>query len=141
VLVPTGLSRSIRATEQSGPKTVLGFFAAVLGIEAATTVALVVALTATDHAALAAIVLGAAFLIFVGIVGWVLVAMQRDPSRLVVGPMTGREFLDYQRWTAGDSLVGEYEDTVVVRSIDTPVAGELGPAPTDFAATEQGEEE
>jgi hypothetical protein len=113
VLIPGGIARSFSISEQSGPKTVLGFCGAVLGIAASLTLGLAIVLSTTDHLALVAVVLAGFFVVFIGIVAWVLLSMKKDPTRLVVGPMTGREYLEYQRWTAGDDLVGERVETII----------------------------
>jgi hypothetical protein len=43
----------------------------------------------------------------------VVVAMNvRDPTKLQLGEGSGREFLDYQQVTRGDSIAGEYVESV-----------------------------
>ena len=105
-------SRQIAAAEQTAPKTVLAFIATTLAIIAAATGVLTVGLAAAGHGILAASALGGGFVLFASLLVWVVAAFQKDPSRLVLGPMTGREFLEYQRWTAGDSVAGEQIETV-----------------------------
>jgi hypothetical protein len=53
-------------------------------------------------------VIGFGAFVFVAIIAVVVAINVIDPSKLQLGQMTGREFIDYQRVTRGDSLGGEY---------------------------------
>lgn len=112
------LVRGSLSGEYSSPKTILGFFALVVGIVAAAVVG-GVAVLATDAALHHLIV---PVLIFFGVlVVAVLIAVLsialRDPTKLQLGEVSAREFIEYQRLTLGDSMAGEsVENVPVVRS-------------------------
>jgi hypothetical protein len=107
VLIPT-ITRAHSATEHSEPKTVLGFFLAFFAIFAASIVGIVVALVSTGHAELAAVVLAVGFVTAAWILIWVARTHTRNPTALMLGHVTARDYLAVQQWTAGDSTVGEY---------------------------------
>jgi len=101
--------RTTRGNEYSSPRTVLGFYAGVLIILEVGVVAVVAFLASQNdlhHLIPWAMAFGA--VAFLGIVVVVVSINFRDPTKLQLGQMTGREFVDYQRVTRGDSIGGEY---------------------------------
>jgi hypothetical protein len=123
------LAQGTKSGEYSSPKTVLGFCAIVLGIVATACVAATSVLAwheATDQYALLPLGFFALFTVAMfAAVWWVLL---KDPTKLQLGQMTGREFIDYQKLTLGDSTTG---DQIVT----------LGSGVTVRAATDQLETE
>lgn len=106
-MLPVDAIRATSSRETRQPKTALAFFATVLAIVASSGIALVSFLAAKGHTTFAAVVGSIAFLTFVGIVIWVMRALDRNPTPLVVGPITGSELLAYQQWRSGDSQSGD----------------------------------
>jgi hypothetical protein len=102
---------------------VLGFFLGFLAIMAAADVGFVSALVATGHGTLAAVVLAASLIVAVGILVWIARTHRRDPTALMLGHVTARDYLAVQRWTAGDSTSGEFlELTQAVELRSGPLA-------------------
>jgi hypothetical protein len=60
-----------------------------------------------------------AFGFLVLLVGVVILVMLRDPSRLMLGQITGSEFVQVQRMLLGDSVRGEHEEAVIVSALRT----------------------
>lgn len=109
------MSREISSGTYSRPKTVLGFFGIVLLILVAGVVGLggvVGRYDLSDKLVWVA-------LAFVGVVVIVILFevfrhLRRDPTRLMLGEMSGQEFAEYQKMTMGDSLTGEVIETTPV---------------------------
>ncbi len=102
-----GLSRAAR--EIRHPRTVLGFYAVLLGLVETGVVAILLVLASQqDLHHLVPWVIGFGAVIFVAIIAVVVAMNVIDPTKLQLEPMKGREFLDYQRVTRGDSIGGDY---------------------------------
>jgi hypothetical protein len=110
--IPTALMKS---SEHASPKTAFAFFGSVIAIITSGTAAVTIGLAASDHAGMAIAALVGGVLILGAILLWVIHTFGKDPTRFVVGPITGTEFLKILQWTAGDSTTGEYiaEDAVI----------------------------
>lgn len=107
------LLRRTRGGEFSTPKTVLGFYAGVMAIVELGVVGVITVLATNDSLRyLVPWTLLFAALVLVALIGIVVAMNIRDPSKLQLGQMTGREFIDYQRLTLGDSVSGEYTEEV-----------------------------
>jgi hypothetical protein len=148
--VPTFL-RSSHKGEYTSPRTVLGFYAGVLIILEAGVVALSAVLAADEdlHYLIPWLLLFGGVLL-VAIIAIVVVMNVRDPTKLQLEGVTGREFIAYQRITRGDSISGEYVEEVpiavsdnkaieVAQSPEVP-EGEAGPQSLAAGAEEQGGE-
>lgn len=86
----------------------LGFYAGVLVIlEAGVVAALLVLGSNDDLHSLVPWVLGFGAFTLIGVIVVVVVVNLIDPTKLQLGRVTGKEFLDYQR-VRGDSIGGEY---------------------------------
>jgi hypothetical protein len=108
------LIQGVRTGEYSSPKTVLGFYAGVLVILEAGVVAATGVLATQDslHYLIPWILaFGAATLIV--LIGIVVAMNVRDPTKLQLGQITGREYIEAQV-TLGDSTAGEYLETFLV---------------------------
>ena len=112
----TEVNRSLFARRKSEPKSVLGFYAIVLGILCAACVAICGALAWSGTAVgLIPWVLGFAALFLILLVAGVFVVMLRDPSKLMLTHVTGDQFLAIQsQHTLGDSLRGEHTISVLL---------------------------
>jgi hypothetical protein len=103
------LIRRTQAGEYTTPKTVLGFYAGVLAIlELGVIGALTILATDEDLHHLIPWTLAFAAVTLIGLIAIVVAINVKDPTKLQLGRVTGREFLDYQRVTRGDSIGGEY---------------------------------
>ncbi|HEU5142976.1 MAG TPA: hypothetical protein VFU04_07460 [Solirubrobacterales bacterium] len=119
-----------RKGEFTSPKTVLGFYAGVLVIvEAGVGGACLILATDKDLHYLIPWVLGFGGIALIGVMAVVIAMNFRDPTKLQLGRVTGREFLAYQRVTKGDSIAGEYIDKV-----PAPAAALINPSPSGPAA-------
>jgi hypothetical protein len=125
--------RGTKQGEYSSPRTVLGFYAGVLAILEAGVVGASAVLASQDSLHyLVPWVLAFGGVVLVGLIGVVIAINVRDPTKLQLGQISGREFIDYHRMTLGDSAGGEYIEEVPLlrpnpRVAQTP-AVELPPA-------------
>ena len=103
---------------RSEPKTILGFFLAFLGIVEAGVAFLAATLVLSDQLQAAVFVMIAGLVVALAVVAWVAVSHARNPTALMLGQVTAREYLAVQRWTAGDSDAGEQPRTLAL-----PAAG------------------
>jgi hypothetical protein len=107
--------RAVRGGERTSPKTVLGFLAIMVSILASATVFSVLFLSEKSKLYyLIPIVLMVFIVVFVLITGAVLLIGWKDPSKLMLGQITGRDYALIQRLTLGDSNAGERVDNVIV---------------------------
>ena len=112
------------------PKTILGFLLAFLGIATAAVVAVTIALVIAGHVTEALIVMLGGFLLAIAMFTWAARTHSRNPTALMLGHVTARDFLAYQQWTAGDSAVGEQPRLLAVDGPLSLPPGELAlPAP------------
>ena len=108
------------------PKTVLGFFAIILGILwTATAGILKVLLGSTDPAVLMLVpqLLYFSCVLTTGVVAAVGVITWFDPTKLQLGQMSGEAYVDYTKLVQGDSSSKEYLATIPVdsRTPDLPL--------------------
>jgi hypothetical protein len=142
-----GVSRAAR--EVRHPRTVLGFYAVLLGlVEAGVVAILVVLVSQQDLHYLVPWVIAFGALIFVAIIVVVVAMNMIDPTKLQLEPIKGQEFLDYQKVTRGDSIGGDYVEKKKPKRVYTePVSlteGETADegdevAVTEFAPIESGD--
>jgi hypothetical protein len=127
----TSIFRASKGNEHSAPKTVLGFYAGLLALlEAGVIASLVVLASQDDLHYLIPWVAGFGGVVFVGIVGVVVAINVVDPTKLQLGQVTGREFIDYQQITRGDSIGGDYiESPAAVPSRTSIPAATVNPQP------------
>ncbi len=109
------LSQTIRSAESTTPKTILGYCALVLGIAAFACVA-AAGVLAQEPALHRYIpwVLGFFALAFFGTVGCVIAITLKDPTKLQLGQVTGRDYIENRRLTLGDSTRGERRDSPAI---------------------------
>lgn len=103
----------------------MAFFATVIALMLAGAIGLVVA---SDHAGTQGAIpwiLGFVGLVFLLIVGGIFAVMLRDPSKLMLGQITGEEYAQIRRMTLGDSRSGEQ---VVVEQVGMGQPKSLPPA-------------
>ena len=114
-----GVSRIVGAQVRS-PKTILGFFAIVLGILATGAVIVVVALARTPslHHLIVPILLFVAILIVVVLVG-VFITSWKDPTILMLGEISGTAYIENRRLSLGDSLRGERMEEIHVVTVQS----------------------
>jgi hypothetical protein len=120
------LFHGAKTGEYSAPKTVLGFYAIVLGILAAAGAAAIKFLAGEPdlHHLVAPILVFVGAVIVLILLGVFAVTL-KDPTKLQLGQITGREYIEAQRLTLGDSNSGEFIETLPV----------LGGEATDATAT------
>ena len=110
----------------------LGFYAGVLAIIEVGCIAAIAVLASTDSLRyLVPYVLAFAAFLVVVLIGIVVAINLIDPTKLQLSPVTGSEFIEYQRMTLGDSKSG---DTVEAR----PIRGEIAAA--DIVKEDRSEE-
>jgi hypothetical protein len=123
-VVPAAIE-AIRARRTSNPKTVLGFYATVLGLLLSACVGAAFVLAETKTATyLIPWVLGFGALVFVMLVAGVFVITLTDPSKLMLGQITGSEYVAIHQAVLGDSLTGERLEVIDARVASS--AGEQG---------------
>lgn len=95
------------------PKTVLGFYATVLGLVLATTVGLVGVLAVNNVATyLIPWLLGFSGFVFVALIAGVFIVSLKDPSKLMLTQVTGMEYAQIQTLILGDSSTGDRLEVV-----------------------------
>lgn len=102
------MMRSVRSNRTENPKTVLAFFATVLGIVLTAVVlatGLLVRQGGYEGAVIAVLVFGGGLAVL--LIGAVFTLTLKDPSKLMLGQVTGTEYAEIQRVTLGDSSSGE----------------------------------
>ena len=132
MLIPSSLNRSILSREHSTPKTALGFFAGVLAILTAGAVLTVgvIATQKTERYLIPWILLFVFALFFLMLALVACIVVFGDPTKLMLGQISGSEYREYQEMVLGDSAAGERPAFPKSASRKTPplVAGE-GEAP------------
>jgi hypothetical protein len=108
---------------------VLGFYAAVLAILEAGVIG-VIAVLATQHSLryLVPWVLGFGAVVLVLLLVIVVLMNLIAPMKLQLGQVTGRELIEYERLTLGDSIGGDFvQDVPTIRSplVQPPEPGQL----------------
>src|SRR5688572_24618872 len=100
------LANQITTKHTRQPRTILSFCAAIIGLVLAAAVAIVLALAANDASTyLIPVVLIVAAVIVVAIILGVLLMAVKDPSKLMLGQVTGDEFIRVQQQVMlGDSI-------------------------------------
>jgi hypothetical protein len=110
------ITGGLRAAFRS-PKTILGFFAALVAILAFATYGITKTLASNpQYQYLVPYVLGFAAGCFVFIAVAILVTAWFAPEKLMLGEITGAAYADLVRLKQGDSKVGEFVTTVRTRS-------------------------
>lgn len=120
--IVTDATRTVRRRYTENPRTVLAFYATVLGLALAAVIGLVATLAST-HVMTDAIpwLIVFAGAIFVALVAGVFVVMLIDPSKLMLGQVTGHEYAEIQRLSLGDSRSGEREIPIAQAGPGAPV--------------------
>ena len=109
-----GLTATVQSRQIASPKTVLGFYAGVLVIlDSASLIG--VGVLAETHTMVWLIpwILGFAAVAFLLLVGGVFAVNLLDPGKLMLGQITGSEYVAMHSMPLGDSLSGE-RDVIVV---------------------------
>jgi hypothetical protein len=126
-------SKVVQRRHTENPRTVLAFYATVLGLALATIVALVGTLATTEvYTEAIPYLLGFGALLLVLLLGGVFAVTLADPSKLMLGQVTGMEYAEIQRVQLGDSRTGE--DILAIR--ESPVAPSVGLAEDDVVTLE-----
>jgi hypothetical protein len=108
------LLRGTRSGVYTSPRTVLGFYAGVLGLLEVGVVAVSIVLASQSSLHyLFPYVLGFGALVFITLVAIVVLINVRDPTKLQLGQVSGREFIEYQA-TVGDSASGQRAETLTL---------------------------
>lgn len=103
------MTQAVRGRQTINPRTVLGFYATVLGLMLTGTVAAVGVLASTKtYTTLIPWLLGFAGIMLFLLLSGVFIITLINPSHLMLGQITGTEFAEIQRTTTlGDSTHGE----------------------------------
>lgn len=126
--------------EYAAPKTVLGFYGAVLAIlEAGVIGTLAVLATNKSLHYLIPWVCGFGALILMALIVVVVAMNIRDPSKLQLGQVTAREYIEVQRMTLGDSIAGAYTEEVPTIPASTSDISEGGGLTKKSLSAAEGE--
>jgi hypothetical protein len=136
-IFPPTIFRQTKTGQYSAPQTVLGFYALVLVIVEAGLLGVLVILSSNDSLNfLVPWVLAFAGLILIALLGVVVTMNVRDPTKLQLGEVKGKDFLEHQQITRGDSIAGEYVEAVPSSARVDP----LPAIPADTAKDPEGAE-
>ncbi|MBI2242767.1 MAG: hypothetical protein HYU55_02010 [Nocardioides sp.] len=121
--LPSDAWRGIQTRRTENPRTILAFYATVIGLLLAAGLGTASAILISDSATyLLPWVLGFCGLMFVMIVGGVFLVSLNDPSKLQLGQVTGEEYAEIQRVALGDSSSGERVTAIVHQAeVDVPI--------------------
>jgi hypothetical protein len=109
------LTRAVRSGERSAPKTVLGFAGIMISIIATVVIAaLWIIADKPTLRYLVPLIIAGFFVAAIGIICLVLRMCWKDPSKLMLGQITGRDYALIQRLTLGDSTSGDKSSDIVV---------------------------
>jgi hypothetical protein len=138
----TELTNAIRSRQVSNPRTVLGFYAGVLAIVLAGDVTAVGVLASTKVAiSLIPWLLGFAALLVLLLLAGVFIVTLVDPSKLMLGQITGTEYANIHRVVLGDSDSGQRLETVqIVPTEATVIAAEVLSDAEGVLELEEGDE-
>lgn len=110
------------ASRAYNPKTVLGFFAIVLGIVLAASASATLILSRSERTVeYIPFVLAFAGLFILALVALVSTVMIVSPAKLMLTGVSGREFVEIQRLTLGDSMTGKRPVDII---LPQPASGE-----------------
>lgn len=100
--------RQVASRDTTSPKTALGFFALVLGLALAAGVPTIAVLSRREelHFLIPWVLGFFALLVIVSFVGIFAFVVFGDPSKLMLGQVTGTEYRELQRMLLGDSSTG-----------------------------------
>ena len=103
------LTRAVRSRQAVNPRTVLGFYATVIGLVLVASALIVAALiTSDEYGWLIPWILIFAGVLVVALVVGVFAVSLSDPSRLMLTQVTGSEYAEIQRFVVlGSSATGE----------------------------------
>ena len=112
-ILPPTIFRQTKTGQYSAPQTVLSFYALVLVILEAGLIGVLIILAADDSLhSFVPWVLGFAGIVLVALLGVVVTMNVLDPTKLQLGEVKGKDFLEHQQITRGDSIAGEYVESV-----------------------------
>jgi len=124
------VTKAVQRRRTENPRTVLAFFGTVLGLVLTADVAATAVLAhASVYLWLIPWLLGFAALVFVLLVSGIFVVTLIDPSKLMLGHVTGTEYAEIQRVTLGDTRLGEH----VVEMVPAPPIPALPAAVSDLS--------
>jgi hypothetical protein len=109
------LTHAVRRGEFKSPKTVLGFFAGMVGIAASV---MVLTIWLVERTASLRYIVPSVLIAFLAIFLLVLISVMvialKDPSKLMLGQISGRDYAEIQKITLGDSSSGERVERMIV---------------------------
>jgi hypothetical protein len=115
------LITSVQSRRIASPKTVLGFYAGVLAIvDSAALIATGVLSQTHTMTWLIPWILGFAAVVFVLLVGGVFAVNLLDPAKLMLGQISGSEYVAIQSLHLGDSLSGERDMVISQQQLPAP---------------------
>jgi hypothetical protein len=104
---------SVSQRQSTAPRTILGFLLGMYGTLVAASAAMVIGLVASDSAGYIPWVLGFGAAITVALGAAVIIIAWKDPSRLMLGPITANEYTNIRRLHLGDDQQGEHSARVI----------------------------
>lgn len=112
-MMPKEASHTIKSGSYKSPKTILGFFAIVVGIlvTGASAVIGLISRVESLHPLIPWILVFSAIVVVIVLVGVFLTAW-KDPTVLMLGQMTGHDYIEHKKLTLGDSGAGEYYEVI-----------------------------
>jgi len=131
----------MRTGQFSAPQTVLGFYAGVLIILEAGLIGVLIILAAYSLDSLIPWTLGFAGLVLIALLGVVVTMNVIDPAKLQLGEVKGKDFLEHQQVTRGDSIAGEYVEPSPLGGIPGPSSAIPVEAKGDLSPDEDEESE
>ncbi|MBU2696213.1 hypothetical protein [Pimelobacter sp. 30-1] len=111
---PQEATRSVLSRSTESPRTILAFHAVVIGLILSFTVGVTTTLAVSGAAVwMIPWVVGVGFLGGVGYAAAVFLVAKDDPSKLMLGQVTGTEYAEIQRVVLGDSSSGEHATPIL----------------------------
>lgn len=136
------LTRAFQRRQTINPRTVLGFYATVLGLLLTACVAGVAVLATTKTSTyLIPWLLGFAALMVLLLLGGVFLVTLNDPTKLMLGQISGMEYAEIRRAVIGDSVTGERVITTDPQWHDATLEAQMAAQQALPSPVSEGEEE
>lgn len=129
----SNVTQAVASRQTVNPRTVLAFYGTVLALLFAAIVGAIAVLASTDTATyLIPWLLGFGGLVFLLLISGVFAITLRDPAKLMLGQITGTEYVAIHKAILGSSMTGEHIALVE----EGGVSNEQVPLVLDAASTE-----
>lgn len=113
--------QAVGSGKYRAPKTILGFLGSLIAIAGAIAIGLAFALAGTSSLHYVIVIFVAFVMVLIcAAVGTVIVFASKDPSKLMLGELSGSDYVVIQQQTRGDNTSGEYFELPGLAPLEEP---------------------